>query len=900
MNWKKFLLFSVLLISVAHAQWATEPMQSLMYTKSVNFKSVADERKREADPFTRANSPKVYFKTEDELSIFRAKQSTNPCKPTEPNLDSPAFEMYNFSNNISYKVSAMYCFEIMTSDKKPYSEAYCNGVTNCARAKLSEFPTGAKVGLLVQEILADDYIQQELKSHIQDMEKFENLMKFLDKKYPGQVPLKCDSRFAEPAVEQSCISSIRKNFMAVQKGCHLPYSNCYLYSSSSGEGYEEFEAKNQGTYNNAFNKFFNQRTDIQVENKLKNDDEGINELLTILAGKGSDKEKEEKFFQLIKDPVFNKKLDPVVTFYNTNSPMEYKNEAIKSRFGKFVEEALKEKKSLSELKNDFHGFRQALGFQLINENCKDIPSYDNICVNSEIINGGTSESKVTVNKMLALTNRDADLYNINSPRLKTIMDQIPDTGDEIIPDKMPKLTKARILLESARCNSFTFENYGVAKKTLITELLRPTKDYTKSGIINGESLLKLGQSEDKNLSSKERIALARERKKEFKEKLQREAEDKGRNPETGERESNIKLKSRSGESSKESLATSSRKMDFVEPSELNKAESKVNTSHSIAESRMQSDFSKVSIPSIPQPLAIPIPQPITAQPVQPVDVNTNANIVNAKAESLKIAPKKVEIEKEKKNTEKIQTDYSSIDELKALRNELSSLKETMQKNSKDSSKEKDKTASQAASNVNVVSNIRNQDSRNLSNSEESETGYSFSSPKSETANKNSAGSSSSSSSSSSTYHTSDNGPDSSTERSNSPIHSKSEALRLTSNSSNPRGNDNFALVLNTQETTVEQNEQAIVDNILVNNGKIFEIMMDGVAVKVVPFVEKGKLVFEKGKPKYKIFVRDEKTTKNTSTVGDLKIQQEAEVKKAADRAQYIKLKELTKSALKEK
>lgn len=115
--------------------------------------------------------------------------------------------------------------------------------------------------------------------------------------------------------------------------------------------------------------------------------------------------------------------------------------------------------------------------------------------------------------------------------------------------------------------------------------------------------------------------------------------------------------------------------------------------------------------------------------------------------------------------------------------------------------------------------------------------------------------------------------------------------------SNYKSNENFALVLNTQENTAEQNESAIVENIVSNNGKSFEAMMDGVPVKIVPLLEKGKLVYERGKPKYQIFVRDEKVTKVSKSVADLKMNQEKEIKQNAERAQYLKLKEISGKAL---
>ena len=116
------------------------------------------------------------------------------------------------------------------------------------------------------------------------------------------------------------------------------------------------------------------------------------------------------------------------------------------------------------------------------------------------------------------------------------------------------------------------------------------------------------------------------------------------------------------------------------------------------------------------------------------------------------------------------------------------------------------------------------------------------------------------------------------------------------------GASKFTLVLtSSDQRSIEQNEASIVEQIFANEGKSFEIMEDGVAFEIIPVLDKGKVVIERnGKPKFIKVAKNKSTSRNIASPGELKRDQEKEVKIRLERAQYMQLKKISSEIVKPK
>lgn len=912
---------------------------------SASFAESVIENKRKNDPFTLLNSamePKLSDGTPVYTSKISANYAANPCTNAFAlNLgDRPFMELMKQASGAT---GQLFCFEKVSAMKQPYTSQYCSSVQACSNSIMGEQGLGIDAGTFIQKVLAEDFIQSEIKNRVNDMEKIENISKYMKQKYPNELSVVCPSRFSDSIKDSVCSARINNIFKESQKKCLYMKLDCYAESKQGLIGFREFSEKSDGTFVNTFTRYFNERSDEYLKKVTSTEDEAVTQLLAILTGPYQDHIKEEKFYKMLQDTDVQVKLDPILSFYPTNEP-EKKIELAKKRFDKFISDAIKNKPSVEELTKSFEQFKMKLGNSILKDHCEQTPTYESLCINSENIHAGNKGTKVKADIVQAIKRRDLELDHKDDSRLKSISLLFNKKENDGIVG-MTNTEMSMMLLENARCVSFDYEYASIRNlkngKSTIEQLSKETP-FSAFITTDGKSMIRELRIAEEGLDNKDKLLLARARKEEYHEELQdperryfrnrpKDAKERdlfvypkmelafaGKTYEPITDEKKVKEQSKTSERSNEET-----KPEASNSSELHAQSKEYGVNRENGASRenredtnsdgytyernygYQQDYSRWNgNPSSYMATNLSnnehkrITNAVDTEVVQDFSEDSAQTAITksvAKKESSKASDDSKNVKKTSSVERKSEDSSQSLEQLKGLRDELSKLKESL------SQAQTQKESENVQSQKTPLSNNEWSKTRNVSDEIEIDGGERIAS-----VNKNDSGAqshqvsgqgtSSASSQSSSTSSGSSSKANSSTDKGTHSSAMKIDSGRMSA-SSNFKSAENYALVLNTQENTAEQNESAIVDNIVSNNGKSFEVMMDGVPVKIVPLVEKGKLVYEKGKPKYQIFVKDEKGAKEPKSVADLKIIQEKEIKQTSDRALYQKLREISGKAL---
>lgn len=735
------------------------------------------------------------------------------------------------------------------------------GPVNCeASTRCQGYLTNKEIAKEVQQVLATivakDYGINSFNQNIDSMEKLEDLRRFAFDKF-GIESKKCLGRFALKK-ENSCRMDLLVGaFEDYQADCQLS-TGCYKYGNKESTGdYKKFkeEKKNPKDKSDFMRDFFSLRSDERVKKNLNEDEAMIEKLSSLVTSalfkKNNANQKLEMFLDEIEVDQQNRIKDPVLglalgSVRDRTSLL--KSGKIKGLLDLFAKKDL----TKEEFAKGFDQFRKEHAEEILvkSKTCEETRSVQNICYEMTRLATGKKLPKKDSSSVEAVSSRKV----IESDDLKKLKDLF---GNKITNSQIETLLTAR------RCDDFELgrgvprESKEEERKTLATDDSTYYSDGRRIASfidVHPEKEVTFGEEAAKKVSGDAPVG---------------EVKDFAPSADTA-------ANAFSGQANP--VANSSMFNDFYNPNQYGPIIDPKANSRDEGEKK-ESDSSGGE-----------------------ADSKKGTSAINDKINDLvkRLSAAEERVEKMKAENEAAEADrikQKKLDEenalIKELRTQISDLKGQATK--------KEVVASSASA-TKVVEAPRAQTSSfslPSSSSGNYSRGESYSSDSYDSASRAPAGGSASSQGAGSSRGTS---------QSQGPLLSSvsgSEGGRTSSLASG-------AVITTIDGLSTEKALQTISNRIIELNGVPFYIEEGGLVKEIIPVIKDGKVVLdEKGNPVYEKIVKgkigDKKFAKAKdknrapaaiTDAADLKRDQEEKLKR--ERAEYLKLKDLTSGALDKK
>lgn len=767
----------------------------------------------------------------------------SPCQPNFKKV-SGLEAVYNVAGAVNGPVSVMTCPQKEASMSEIFTPMFCRQREACANNILLGTTLPHGVQGLINETIVEDFITNEIERNIHGTEKFELLSRYMKKKHPQLGVFSCTDKFKDNSKDGKCNSRINNIFKKIQGRCSFHENFCFSTVREKENSFDTFlEESDYSPTTNFFTDFFQRRTNEKLRKIEGVADTSLKDLARILETPGTAEYAKKRFLEKVIKLQAEGNLDPIFSFYgDIGLSTSDQTKKIKERFEPFLEKYFKDKSknALDELTK----FQGVLGDGLVDSNCDAYSSYNKMCLESEKILMG---KKVETSLKQTQKRRDEDY--------KSKIDSLAEFLPEKEGDKLDAKKKAQILLDSARCLSFDM-------------------------FLENKSIVRMSEKFSAKMENLYTVGL-NELKKPAK---------------FVDPEEDVQTTLASIRSSGVSYGNSWRSTNIERPtkSESSSLDEKRSFVAELPKSRVfeaKSDFTDIPRSSgsaiIPKQDFIQTP---TVPPVAPAQSFNQASFIDPRpaietpeksTDIPVVAPDVKKVEKlVVKDTENVKKESAVLKEdnsqLTDLRTEISQLREQIAKAPKTKSAARESTKIDRAPAVSDLAENDFVDVSSISTIESKSSSISSVSSPSNAQNTTASSSSSTSVNNSSS--------------------SESSVSSLSP------GASKFTLVLtSSDQRSIEQNEASIVEQIFANEGKSFEIMEDGVAFEIIPVLDKGKVVIERnGKPKFIKVAKNKSTSRNIASPGELKRDQEKEVKIRLERAQYMQLKKISSEIVKPK
>lgn len=336
------------------------------------------------------------------------------------------------------------CGQVKEDDSELYSSENCKLLDSCAQMKLKREDSTYAGYFLTPKLVAEDYAGLLLDDNIFNMERLESLRKFAEKKFGKIHGASCKPQFdySEKNLDvRICDKGIvESGFTNFHETCAPMTRLCVDLGKDYG--------KNVSENDSALQNFYTQKIDSRVTNSLTSDNEVLESLSTILVSKTKPEEKLRAIFSKLKELNNNGKLDPVLGYAEEGiSGDDIKTSPHFDFFRKLISRHL----TTASAKSAIEKHRRDYTKEVFNKSCKSSLSYMDICKKATSVAGGNGA--LYPSRLVAAT------------RLKRVDSKHTDILKLLYPKGVLNDKDALIILNAQRCialgvnKSHTFADY---------------------------------------------------------------------------------------------------------------------------------------------------------------------------------------------------------------------------------------------------------------------------------------------------------------------------------------------------------------------------------------------------------------------------------------------------------
>jgi hypothetical protein len=371
--------------------------------------------------------------------------SVGDCHSTQLNFDPKTIPFAMAGAKISGLAS---CADVKTTAYNDrFTELYCKSAIECSKAKTGSDNPGLLESVTVPKYLGEDFASVTFAKNIVKMDKVEALRKFAEKKYGKEVARNCKTPFDydsdDASMTNSCDVRVLDNgFSRLQDSCPEMRTYCFNKVLDVKKDFKTFQTsfKPSGT-ESVTQAYFKDRSELLVNDVLANDSEMLGVLADIISSKDDSSTKMQNIFTKLGEYKKQGKLDPIFGFdkdYIDSSKDLYP----KSVHFKFFEKLLQSKTlNLASAKQAIEDYRLSTAKNLLGATCLETPHVTSICQDAT---------------NLKKSKRISKFYNVG------IATVIPEDKDDerfdilkgVYPTGVQYLDDYKAVMDAARCKAF--------------------------------------------------------------------------------------------------------------------------------------------------------------------------------------------------------------------------------------------------------------------------------------------------------------------------------------------------------------------------------------------------------------------------------------------------------------
>ncbi len=356
----------------------------------------------------------------------------------------------NFVVSLDTVLNVTSCLSIKKSPIEKFSENNCNMLVECSKSKTSKDVTESNVAnIYISRMIAEDFVGMRLEDNLKKMESIDQLRKFSEKKYGKDFVKDCSSPFNyDPKLEEgknNCDASLIDNgFLRTQKNCQSPNKGCYSPGIDPAKEYPGFadKFKSENNRDSAFQSFFINRNENLVNDSLVNDSELLESISSVMSSQGKIDDKIQKIITNMGKLHMHGKLDPAFSF---DSDFLYGSPAVskKSAHYEFFAKMLARPINSAQARSAIEAYRKEYSKNVLTKNCSTVPTFTQICNSATFISKSNTLEQRNRADVAAKMREDKD--DVRFEQMKVLYPRGVVTKDDY-----------NIVLDAQRCKAFGF------------------------------------------------------------------------------------------------------------------------------------------------------------------------------------------------------------------------------------------------------------------------------------------------------------------------------------------------------------------------------------------------------------------------------------------------------------
>ena len=247
------------------------------------------------------------------------------------NLIVPTVNIFSLNMSVMKPMGVFTCMGSRYSLGPRFTSTSCQKLVSCRQSIENGGAEVEKATKVLNEIIARDYIKNSIVMNGDDMERLEVLTKFAQKKYDKNLGAQCLSRFQSEGNSKCDLDLVENAFEERQKNCSFGigcYSNTNIELNL--DNYEKFKKDNPSKYGKFTKEYFKYRTEKTVDLKMDEDEKRVKSLASLAGSAEYKKAKNDQKINLIINTIgkdlHGRLKDPIIGYeFGNDNPSNPKN-----------------------------------------------------------------------------------------------------------------------------------------------------------------------------------------------------------------------------------------------------------------------------------------------------------------------------------------------------------------------------------------------------------------------------------------------------------------------------------------------------------------------------------------------------------------------------------------------